>query len=286
MGWRVTAQNLNLNRDFLKADAPEMQQWLGLFNNWLPDMLMDIHSTNGADYQYPITYGIEKEANMAEPLRELTVQRLQPYLNEKMEKDGFPMHFYIMFRDWHDIKSGLRSGSATPRYSTGYGAIQNRIFYLVETHVLKPYKIRVDATYHLLTHFLQFSNDNAGEIRERNLKSDEMTTKNLPGDSLILDMKYSNKDSMYIDFKGVAYEKIPSKISGGQQIVYHADQPMNYRMPYYHKLEIIDKAKVPYAYLIPPQWQTQLERLKLHGIQIHELREDVNLRGERIPFVQ
>jgi hypothetical protein len=59
MGWRVTANNLNLNRDFLKADAPEMQAWLNMFNTWMPDFFIDSHTTDGADYQYVLTYQME-----------------------------------------------------------------------------------------------------------------------------------------------------------------------------------------------------------------------------------
>ncbi|MCK4657398.1 MAG: peptidase M14, partial [candidate division Zixibacteria bacterium] len=67
MGFRVTAQGYNLNRDFLKADSPEMRAWLKLFREWLPDFFIDCHVTDGADYQYTITYGLETHENMPEP---------------------------------------------------------------------------------------------------------------------------------------------------------------------------------------------------------------------------
>jgi len=88
MGWRVTAQNLNLNRDFLKADTPEMQAWLRLFNQWIPDLLVDCHVTDGADYQYVITYGIETQANVAKPLRCFSSRLVEPFLNRAMRFNG------------------------------------------------------------------------------------------------------------------------------------------------------------------------------------------------------
>ncbi len=64
MGWRTTAQNLNLNRDYLKADAPEMQAWLRLYHQWQPDFFIDTHTSDGADYQYVITYALETGGQM------------------------------------------------------------------------------------------------------------------------------------------------------------------------------------------------------------------------------
>ena len=109
MGWRVTGQNLNLNRDFLKADTPEMQAWLGLFDSWDPDFFVDIHSTDGADYQYVLTYGLELRGNMEAGLTALTAE-YRDAMHEAMAAEGFPICPYVSFQDWHDPRSGLKAG--------------------------------------------------------------------------------------------------------------------------------------------------------------------------------
>ncbi|MEJ2635186.1 MAG: M14 family metallopeptidase [Calditrichia bacterium] len=277
MGWRVTAQNLNLNRDYLKADAPEMQAWLKMFDNWLPDLMVDCHVTDGADYQYAITYGLEDSQNVAGPLREFSDDFLEPYLDQKMAADNFPMFPYIMFKNWNDIRSGLVSGAASPRYSTGYGAVQNRIFYLIETHMLKDYRTRVTATEHLLIHMLELANQDAGKLKEVNRMADEQTAKSLTGRYLPLVLKTSMKDSTFINFLGVKYDRIPSEISGADWVIYHADQPKTYRMPLFNKVEVSDSVKVPYAYLIPAEWTFAIEKLQLNGVKIRYLANDTTL---------
>ncbi|NIV99728.1 hypothetical protein GWN26_11605, partial [Candidatus Saccharibacteria bacterium] len=186
--WRTTAQNYNLNRDFMKADAPEMQAWLRLFNRWLPDLLVDCHVTDGADYQYAVTYGIAKDHSVSEPLQKWITEVFEPYLNEKMKNDGFPMFPYIWFKQRPDIQKGLVSFIGSPRYSTGYGAIQNRIFFLIETHMLKDYKTRVTATYHLLKRVIELCNKEKDTLKQVNQLADKQTKAELAGSSFPLSL--------------------------------------------------------------------------------------------------
>jgi hypothetical protein len=283
MGWRVTAQNLNLNRDFMKADSPEMQQWLTLFNSWLPDFLVDCHVTDGADYQYVVTYGLEGYDNVAAPLRNLTHELVDPYLNKKMSKAGFPMFPYVMFRRWDDIRSGLRAGAASPRFSTGYGVIQNRIFLLIETHMLKDYQTRVSGTYNLLRSVMQLIHQYSGKLKEINLLSDQ-STRNLSGKYLPLNMENSQNDSTILKFKGVEYDRFPSNISGKDWVVYHPDRNKTYQMTYFNRVFVKDSVLVPFAYLIPMEWNKEIERLKLHGIKISYLAKDTSLTVSSYKF--
>ncbi len=132
MGWRVTAQNLNLNRDYLKADAPEMRAWLALFNQWLPDFFIDCHVTDGADYRYVVTYSLETRGNMASNLTEWTRDVYQERIEKMMADDGFPLSPYIFFKKRHDPESGLVSWVAGPRFSQGYTAVRNRPGLLID----------------------------------------------------------------------------------------------------------------------------------------------------------
>ncbi len=277
MGWRVTAQNLNLNRDFLKADCPEMQAWLRMFNRYLPDLLMDIHVTDGADYQYVMTYGLEAGDNVAPPLREFNRKVLQPFLNLKMAEDGFPLSPYVALRDRNDLRRGLVNWVASPRFSNGYGAVQNRTFYLVENHMLKDYHTRVTATYHFLIHFLEAANRYAERIKQVVRESDRLTAEELPGHYLPLDFRTSFRDSIIIKFLGVDYEKIPSEISGSDWLVYHPDRLRLFRIPFFYRSVAIDSVQVPSVYLIPREWQVLLDRLALHRVKIHRLKRDTTL---------
>ena len=105
MGWRVTSANLNLNRDYIKADTVEMRAWLGLFNTWLPDFFIDVHSTDGADYQYALTYSVETHGNL-DPVLTAWTARYETEMNEQLAAAGLPMFPYVSFRNWHDPRSG------------------------------------------------------------------------------------------------------------------------------------------------------------------------------------
>ncbi|HKK10462.1 MAG TPA: M14 family metallopeptidase, partial [Bacteroidales bacterium] len=150
MGWRTNSLNLNLNRDYLKADTPEMQHWLKLWNEWLPDFFIDCHTTDGADYQYEITYAMEIYGGMDEKLMHWQKEEYISDVMPKMFDAGFPVFPYVSFRRWHDPRSGLRTNIAPPRISQGYTALQNRPGLLIETHMLKPYKNRVESTYKMI----------------------------------------------------------------------------------------------------------------------------------------
>jgi hypothetical protein len=285
MGWRTTAQNLNLNRDFLKADAPEMQYWLKLFNEWLPDFFMDIHTTDGADYQYPLTYQMETNGNMDPGLTRWANETYIPQMKEDMENAGFPVFRYIAFRTWFDPTSGLRNGVAGPRYSQGYVALQNRPGLLVETHMLKPYKNRVESTYELVKITLDIMNKNYKKLKKLNREADKYAESEAFRNKIFaLNYKGSDKDSIMVDFKGVEYEVLTSDLTGGDWFIYDSTKPKNYKLPYFYKMEVVDSVNLPLAYVIPPEWQEVITRLKMHGIKYYKLKQDAKIKVESIKF--
>ena len=147
LGTRNTSQQLNLNRDFLKADAPEMKAWLKLYNYWLPEMFIDVHVTNGADFQYVMTYAIDNMTdNMAPSITKWSKEVYEEPLCDMMEKAGYPIFLYGNFKKYNAPESGFVADTFDPRYSQGYAAAHNRLGLLIENHIYKPYKQRVDAT--------------------------------------------------------------------------------------------------------------------------------------------
>ncbi|NOX36278.1 MAG: M14 family metallopeptidase [Calditrichaeota bacterium] len=232
MGWRTTAQNLNLNRDFLKADAPEMRAFLKLFNQWLPDLLIDCHVTNGADYQYELTYIIDKSPLLPTPLRSWARDVLEPQFVQYMQAAQKLVFPYFWIRDRKNLQQGLIHPTLSPRFSTGYGSIQNRIFILLETHMLKPYKNRVEATYAALKSLLTIVNQQARTLLTLNRKADQQTAEQLIGRWLPLKFQVNTRDTTWVDFQGVDYQISRSDISGAKWIQY-GDTPRTYRIPFF-----------------------------------------------------
>ena len=293
MGWRTTAQNLNLNRDFLKADTPEMKAWLKMFNEWLPDFFVDIHATDGADFQYVMTYGLETFGNMDDELTAWAELEYLKVMEEDMEKAGYPIFPYVAFRRWHDPKSGLRSMSSTPRLSQGYTAIQNRIGFLIENHMLKDYKTRVSATYEALIITCDILNKEYKKLVMLNKKADEYSAgSEFRSKKFPIDFRASN-DSIMVDFKGFEYEVERSNLSGGNWFKY-SDKPVDFKLPYFNDQEPVVEVDLPEAYIIPPEWIDVIERLELHGIKYSQLDEPVvipvktykfkNVSWRRLPY--
>ncbi len=282
MGWRVTARNQNLNRDFLKADLPETQAWLGLFDDWRPDFFIDIHSTDGADYQYPITYGLETGGNMDPGLTTWTTQYRDAMVTA-MADEGYPLGPYVSFRNWHDPASGLKAGSATPRFSQGYTALQNRPGLLIETHMLKPYPVRVDSARKLVLHTMRWCGDHADELRglvtgaDSFAASAEFRAKPFPLSFT------STGDSTEFEFLGVEYETRTSEITGGQWSKF-SDRKQTTIVPYFDTLRPEVTAELPEVYLVPPEWTEAISRLEFHGIDFVRLDSPAELEVQTWKF--
>ncbi len=275
MGWRVTARNQNLNRDFLKADTPEMRHWLKLYQQWMPDFFIDIHSTDGADYQYAITYGLETHGNMDSGLTNWT-SIYSEVMNAEMQDVGYPMAPYVSFRQWHDPRSGLATWAAGPRFSQGYTALQNRPGLLIETHMLKDYRVRVDAAYNLVRKTMKYLNTQAPDLCDLVLQADNFTASQaFRQEPYPLTFKLTENHRPFI-FLGVSYEKVTSDITGGDWFVF-SDQPETMEIELYDELEPEKTAQLPEAYIIPPEWEEIIDRLKWHGVQFDILAEAVAL---------
>lgn len=272
MGWRTTAQNLNLNRDYLKADAPEMQAWLMLNSKWNPDFFIDCHVTDGADYQYKLTYSLELFGNMEAGLTKWTRDYYEKNLLSLLDKDNTPAFSYVEFRNWHDPRSGLYVSPAPPMLSQGYFAVRNRPGLLIETHMLKDYKTRVEATYKTILHTMSLLNRDRVNFLQTLRNADSYTAsaefrkKEFP-----VKFKTSFQDSVFVDFKGVEYEGIKSDLTGGERFIYHPDKPITMKIPMFSKSSPDVTVKLPEAYIIPAEWLDVIKRIHLHGIKSYSI---------------
>jgi len=275
MGWRVTSRNQNLNRDFFKADTPEMRAWLRLFQAWLPDFFIDIHSTDGADYQYPITYSLETRGNMDAGLTDWT-KKYEAAMIDRMGGDGHLLGPYVSFRDWHDPRSGIKSGTADPRFSTGYTALQNRPGLLVETHMLKEYPVRVETARLLWVHTMEWLNEHGPELRSVVLEADrQVAAPAFREGPFALEFEFT-EESRPFEFAGISYEEVTSEVTGGPWFRY-GGEPETMQLELFDQLEPSVTVSLPAAYLVPPEWYEAVERLEAHGIPFRRLSEPVEL---------
>jgi len=281
MGWRVTGQNLNLNRDYMKADAPETQTWLAMFNRWLPDFVIDAHVTDGADYQHVVTYGIESHQNIAEPIRSWVNEKCIPLLSS-LTIGGVPVAPYISLRDNKDPLAGLMGGVAPPRLSTPYVALHNRPALLIETHMLKDYRSRVEGTYQVIEAILNLINKDHAALQSAIQQADDLTTKGVENPFAL---RYATVDTPNSAFHylGFRQKNIPSDISGNTWIQY-TKEPFESDIPRFDSIRITKTIIPPRAYLIPQQYAEVIRRLKLHGIQIDRLKHDTEIEVELYRF--
>jgi hypothetical protein len=283
MGWRTNAQNLNLNRDYLKAESPEIKNWLLLFQEWLPEFFIDCHVTDGADYQYALTYGMENAGSMDAGLTDWQNQSFLKTVETKMKESGFPITPYVAFRTWHDPRSGLASWASPPMFSQGYCALQNRPSILIESHMLKDYRTRVTATYEMLRHSLYAVNRDYKKLIELEKKSDGYTVEKLRNQPFAVSYDNSKTDSVMIDFLGIDYTMEKSDLSGGMWFKY-GDQPKTFKIPYFNKVIPNPLVMLPEVYLIPPEWTEIIAKLKEHGIKTETLQKDSKVKVSSYKF--
>ncbi len=279
MGFRATAQRLNLNREYVKADAPEMQCWLRYYNAWLPHLLIDHHVTNGMDHQYDLTIDMPENDDIALPLARWTRDRFLPILYQHMEAGGHIMAPYGYFDPTHPER-GYRTQIFSPRFSQAYAAARNRAGLLIETHSLKTYRTRVWSHYDVTLHALQaIAQDPAALVSATNLA--DAATRGLGGSdaSLILEGKHSQQTEDFV-FRGVTVEQAPAPIAGGTVARYTLPRT---EIPtrLFRRQEAAVAVRVPEAWAVPAAWTVVAEKLSLHGVPFQRLSAPREGRCER-----
>jgi murein tripeptide amidase MpaA len=271
MGWRTTSHNLNLNRDYMKADAPEMQALLRLTSAWLPDFIIDNHTTDGADFQYDITYGIERHENIDRQLGDWSTGKFMPSILREVESRGFLTAPYVDV-EGNDLTKGIVLDAGLPRFSTGYAALQNRIGLLVETHSLKPFEERVFSTKAMNEAALFFLNAHTPEFKRLNKEADERAVRSLCITHEPLPLTFSiSEESRPFPFKGYESTAEESPITGSK-VIQFSRTPKEFDVPLYEKAVVRSSVIVPEAYCIPEQFAPLAGRLAFHDIDVESLR--------------
>jgi predicted deacylase len=267
MGWRTTAQNLNLNRDYTKADAPEMQAMLRLLGEWDPILYADLHVTDGAQFEHDVSFSVTPTLAGDEELIRAGVGVRDELLHRLAARGSLPIDFYPDFIHGDDPTSGFAVAVSQTRFSQQYWAARNRLAVLVETHSWKDYATRVRITHDSIIVMLELAAARGADWRSAATAADQRSTQ-IGGSSVAL--AYENTDHVsMIDFRGYAYTREPSAISGGLATRYDNTRPQVWRIPLKDQVRPSITVIAPRGgYLVPPAHARWVgEKLALHGIQ-------------------
>lgn len=295
-GWRATAQNLNLNRDYMKAEAPEMRAMLALIQEWDPLVCADMHVTDGADFEPDISLQAEP-VNQGDPQLYASGRELRDALIDKLTAQGsLALPFYPDLLVTDDPASGFHLTVYSPRFSTGYFPQRNRFTVLVETHSWKDYATRVRASRNTIVGLAELV-DSQGVKWRAQAKAADLAATRLGGSEVILD--YSSawrepakvggaeptpdaRDAQIIEFRGYAYTRKLSPISGELATEYDSTTPQIWKVPFRNRVAPALVIKAPRGgYIVPMEYAEAVGRkLALHGILFQPMASRVD--GARV----
>ncbi|WP_425493468.1 M14 family metallopeptidase [Marilutibacter chinensis] len=271
MGWRTTAQNYNLNRDYAKADTPEMRAMLALYREWDPLAYIDLHVTDGAKFEHDISIMVEPVHAGDMALREAGFAFRDGVIGRLAEQGSLPLPFYPSFVEYDNPASGFTDGVAPPRFSHGYTLLRNRLGMLVETHSWRTYPERVRATYNTIIASLQLLATHGRDWQAVAHAADARATR-LTGTEVPLDYK-ATEQVRAIDFRGYAYSRTPSEVSGALMTRYDESTPQVWKVPLRDQI-VPDKTEtVPTGgYIVPVEHaETVAPLLDVHGLRYTRL---------------
>ncbi|WP_446742740.1 M14 family metallopeptidase [Silvibacterium acidisoli] len=272
MGWRGNGTNLNLNRDYMKADAPETRALLKMFHEWLPDFFVDDHVTDGADYQYDVTFTIDDGPNVYSPTAHWIDEAVKPVLVKDV--DAVPGHLaaptYIELNDDTDPAKGLSFDNNPPRFSTGYMILENRPGMLVEMHMLKDYKTRVTGNYEVLRSLMTVVNRDAAKLVALNAAADAQAEQTgahpLANQQVALSVGWNGETTPFL-FHGYKYTRQLSEVSGKMWVKY-SHEPWDVSLPMSDGFKVTASTAPPVAYIIPRQWAHVIDVLAAHQVKM------------------
>ena len=271
MGWRTTAQNLNLNRDYLKADAPEMQAMLALVNDWDPLAYIDLHVTDGAKFEHDVSIQVEPVYAGDEALRAAGKALRDGVIDRLAAQGSLPLPFYPSFVTYDDPTSGFEDSVSPPRFSTGYFLLRNRFGMLVETHSWKDYPTRVRITRNAVVALLELVARNGRQWQALARAADARAAA-LGGHAVALDYKAGSQARM-IDFRGYHYTRTPSEVSGALMTRYDDSRPEIWRVPLRDDVRPTLEVVAPTGgYIVPAAHAAWVgAKLRQHGVDFRVL---------------
>ena len=275
-GFRGNARNYDLNRDFIKADTKNASSFARIFHLVKPDVFVDTHVSNGADYQYTLTHLFTQHNKLGGSLGKFLHQTWQPSLEKALASDGWDITPYVNVYN-RVPETGFSQFMDYPRYSTGYASLWNTLGLMVETHMLKPYADRVSGTYALLKSVIAITEEYGEEIKkQRKLASSQY----IKGAFYPIRWEIDSTRVSELTFKGYYADTILSKTTGLPRLKYDQNRPFEKEITYYNYFTASDSVSIPAAYIIPKGWDHLQPHLDRNEIQYYLIDRDTSLLAE------
>ncbi|HSC39357.1 MAG TPA: M14 family metallopeptidase, partial [Chitinophagaceae bacterium] len=275
-GFRGNSQNLDLNRDFIKCDSKEARSFAAIFHLCDPDVFVDNHVSDGADYQHIMTLLTSQHNKLGGPMGDFLDKTFEPALYTQMKEQGYDMAPYVnAFGDTPE--TGWPAYWDSPRYSSGYATLWHCFAFVPETHILKTYEQRVKATYALEECFIHFTSVNSAAIKALR---DAARQASATQASFPIAWTLDKNQSTQITFKGFQAGHKPSDVSGLPRLYYDRSKPFEKKVTFYNTYQVKTSIDKPAAYIIPQGWWKVIDLLKLNKVSMRQLGHDTSLQVE------
>ncbi|GAA3637749.1 M14 family metallopeptidase [Flavivirga jejuensis] len=275
-GFRGNARNYDLNRDFIKCDTKNARTFAQIFHLVKPDVFIDNHVSNGADYQYTLTHLFTQHNKLGGNLGNYLHNDMMPKLEQKLASKNWDITPYVnVFNEVPE--KGFSQFMDSPRYSTGYTTLFNTLGMMVETHMLKPYKQRVEGTYELMKSMIEVTEETGSKISE--LRKSTFTELQ-ESKTYKISWEIDTTKATILNFKGFEGDLITSNISGAKRLKYDRNKPFTKAVRYQNYFKPSIEVKIPKAYIIPQSWHHVIDLLKLNQVELSQLKKDSIIKVE------
>ncbi|QMU65646.1 MAG: hypothetical protein GKR88_16080 [Flavobacteriaceae bacterium] len=275
-GFRGNARNFDLNRDFIKQDTKNAAAFATIFHTINPDVFIDNHVSNGADYQYAISHLFTQHNKLGGNLGVFLETQMRPAMEVSLAKKGILITPYVNV--WGSTpEKGFSQFFDSPRYSTGYTALFNTLGLMVETHMLKPYKIRVAQTYELMLSVLNFTEENSTAIKELRSKA---TQEILAKETYPITYQTDKESPTILQFKGYEGSYINSDVTTGKRLFYDRTKPYTKQVSYYNNFTVTKEIRIPKGYILRQSWHRIISRLENNQITYTRFKKDTIVEVE------
>ncbi|WBL21732.1 M14 family metallopeptidase [Zunongwangia sp. HRR-M8] len=272
-GFRGNARNYDLNRDFAKADTKNARAFYKIYHYLEPEVFIDNHVSNGADYQYTLTHLFTQHDRLGGDIGKYLDETMMPALEDSLKKKNLDITPYVnVFNEVPE--KGFSQFVDYPRYSTGYTTMWNTLGMMVETHMLKPYDKRVWGTYELMRSMIAITDNQSEKIKE--LRASE-NKKYLTKRWYPIHYKPDMENPSIREFKGFEGEMIPSEVTGGERLKYDRNKPFTKDIEYFNNFVAEDRVDIPRGYIIPQGWWNVIDLLKMNNIKMKAFDKDTTL---------
>ncbi|MEM5540506.1 M14 family metallopeptidase [Olleya sp. AS48] len=272
-GFRGNARNFDLNRDFIKSDTKNAKTFAQIFHLVKPDVFIDNHVSNGADYQYTLTHLFTQHNKLGGTLGNYLHTKMQPNLEAKLATKQWDITPYVnVFNKVPE--AGFSQFMDSPRYSTGYTTLFNTLGMMVETHMLKPYKQRVEGTFELMKSMIEIIEEDHEQIKSlrQNYNQQLIAKKTYP-----LQWEIDTTQTTSLNFKGFEGNIVPSNITDADRLKFDRSKPFTKQITYQNYFKPSLEINIPQAYIIPQGWWNVIELLKLNEVEMTPLTADSTL---------